>query len=220
MKKTILIAPVILMMLIGCGKTNAPAPTQPPQITPAAAAPTAAPQAVQTPEAADWEEMRTEDPEDPREDLAREDRTVTWFGREVKLVPGTGTGHADGSYAEIDYEGRDWWLEEGFTGRWTLDREQPTDGPNEIGKASLKVMEDGSVLFKLDGEEWTGSLSPVRRYRDSIRMTLERDGESRSCEIGLSYEESYERIHVRCYPGPVPEPQFDPIDVYLVKMPG
>ncbi len=358
MKKRILIALVILMMLFGCGITNTPVPTQTPQAAPTAATPTAAAQAAQTPEAAPkrvtglrfsydndsgeqfclnvyvtelsedgakaevekrvgpmngtghskegtltlsaaqaaalldilgrydlaawsdlptsgsasspsrslivfsgadtlcdvrwnakfpetlppqedimyaelynlfngliaetpgWEEVRSEDLADPRENPAYEDRTVTWFGHEVKLVPGTGTWHADGSYAEIDYEGKDWWIEEGFTGRWTLDREQPTDGPNEIGKASLKVMEDGSVLFKLDGEEWPGRLSDIRRYRDSIYMTLERDGERRSCEISLSYEESYERIHVRCYPGPVPEPQFDPIDVYLVKMPG
>lgn len=167
-----------------------------------------------------WEEVRSEDLDDPRENAAYGGRTVTWFGHEVKLVPGTGTWHEDGSYADIDYEGKDWWIEEGFTGRWTLDREQPTDGPNEIGSASLKVMDDGSILFKLDGEEWPGSLSSVRRYKDSVYMTLERDGEKRSCEVGLMYEESYERIHIRCYPGPVPEPQFTPIDVYLVKMPG
>ena len=166
-----------------------------------------------------WEEVRSENLEDPRDNAAYGERTVTWFGHEVKLVPGTGTWHEDGSYAQIDYEGRDWWTEEGFVGRWTLDREAPTDDLNVPESASLRVREDGSAELKLNGETWTGAVSPVRYYRDAIGLRLEKDDESRNCQVYACYEESYMRVHVTCHPGPVPEPQFAPIDVYLLKLP-
>ena len=164
-----------------------------------------------------WEEVRSDDLEDPRDNPAYYERTVTWFGNEVRLVPGTGIWYENGSHAEIDYEGRDWWLEEGFTGSWTLDEEHPTNGLNPPEAAALTVNEDGTVLFILDGEEWTGSVASTRRYRDSTGIHLERNGSERSCTVALMREESYERIHLTCYPGPVPEIQFPPIDVYLVK---
>ncbi len=164
-----------------------------------------------------WEEVRSANLDDPRDNPAYAPRTVVWFGNEVKLVPGTGTAHADGSYAEIDYEGKDWWIEEGFVGRWTLDPDEPTAAPNPPERALLTVREDGTVLLVLDGEEWSGKLSGVRRYRDSAGMNLEMDGARRSCEVHLPLGESYERIHVVCWPGPVPEEQFDPIDVFLLR---
>ena len=164
-----------------------------------------------------WEEVRSENLEDPRENPAYYERRVTWFGNDVRLVPGTGAWYEDGRYAEIDYEGRDWWIEEGFTGTWTLDEENPTNGLNPPGSASLAVYENGSVKFVLDGEEWTGTVSSVRRYMDSADIFLDRGADSRSCSVETTYEEYYERIHVVCYPGPVPEIQFPPIDVYLVR---
>ena len=166
-----------------------------------------------------WEAVRSPDLDDPRADPAYTERSVTWFGKEVKLVPGTGVGSADGRYAEIDYEGRSWWVEEGFTGRWTLDRECPTDGLNVPERASLKVFPDGSVEFKLDDTEWKGTVSAVRRCEDSVGIALENEKGRRACEVGLPLGQSYDRVHVTCYPGPVPEPQFDPIDVYLMKLP-
>ena len=44
------------------------------------------------------------------------------------------------------------------------------------GDFTYEVMEDGSVLFKLNGESWSGTVSAVRRYMDDVGLTLERDG--------------------------------------------
>lgn len=166
-----------------------------------------------------WEAVSSPDLDDPGAEPAYTERSVTWFGKEVKLVPGTGVGSADGRGAEIDYEDKSWWAEEGFVGRWTLDRECPTDAPEAPESASLKVFPDGSAEFKLNGVKWTGSVSPVRRFEDSVALTLESDGERRACTVELPLGQSYDRVHVVCWPGPVPEPQFDPIDVYLMKLP-
>lgn len=164
-----------------------------------------------------WEDVRSDDLDDPRDDPAYGERTVTWFGQEVKLVPGTGQGYDDGRYAEIDYAGKSWWVEEGFVGHWTLDASEPTDGGNAPKTAELTVSADGSALFTLDGAEWPGKTAAVRRYRDSAGLLLARDGDRRNCAVELGGAESYARIHLVCYPGPVPEAQFEPIDVYLLK---
>ena len=73
------------------------------------------------------------------------------------------------------------------------------------------------MLLTLDGVEWSGTVSGVRRYRDDVRIEVGRGYETRPCAVELKEEESYEHIRVTCYPGPVPEPQFDPIDVSLAK---
>ncbi len=164
-----------------------------------------------------WEEVRSDDLDDPRDDPAYSERRVMWFGKQVRLVPGTGTWYEDGRYAEIDYEGRDWWIEEGFTGTWILDEEAPSDGLNTPKSASLTVYEDGTVRFVLDGEEWSGAADAVRKYLDSAGFCLEKGYDRRPCSVVTTSGESYERIHVTCYPGPVPEEQFPPIDVYLLK---
>ncbi len=165
----------------------------------------------------EWAEVKSDNLEDPRDNPAYYERRVPWFGHQVRLVPGTGTWYESGAYADIDYEGKDWWTEEGFTGTWTLDPEKSADSFQAPESAALRVREDGTIIFLLDGEEWTGAPSPVRRYKDSAMIHLEREGEQRACSVDLMEEESYERIHLTCYPGPVPEPQFVPIDVYLVK---
>ena len=165
-----------------------------------------------------WEEVRSDNLDDPRDNPAYYEREVTWFGNIVKLVPGTGVWYEDGRGATIDYEGKDWWVEEGFVGEWTLDEENPTGGLNDVKDASLTVRQDGTVLFVKDGEEWTGTVDPGRKYKAETGIALEKDNEYRNCEVYLYYEESYERISVTCYPGPVPEPQFAPIDVNLIKV--
>ncbi len=166
-----------------------------------------------------WEEVRSADLEDPRDNPAYYERTVTWFGREVKLVPGTGTYHEDGRYAEIDYEGRDWWIDEGFVGRWTLDEESPAIDPYWApASAELSVREDGTLELVLDGEVWPGRVSKLRRFRDGFGIILEKEnGEYRSCTVSTGGRESYERIHVSYQSGPWPEEQYTPIDVYLLK---
>ena len=167
-----------------------------------------------------WEEVVSENLEDPRDNPAYYERTVTWFGNEVKLVPGTGVYYEDGHYAEIDYEGKDWWIVEGFTGEWTLDEESPSfDTAFRCPQsASLTVNEDGTLTFILDDEEWQGTVSGIRRYMDDFGITLEKEnGERRSCQVSTLGKESYDRIHISCRPGPVPEPQFPPIDVFLVR---
>ena len=166
-----------------------------------------------------WEEVRSGDPEDPRDNPAYYERTVTWFGHRVKLVPGTGTYHEDGRYAEIDYEGRDWWIEEGFTGSWTLDGEAPSIDPCYAREsASLTVNGDGSLVLVLDGEVWQGKVSGLRRYRDSFGITLQNeDFGIRRCEVSTPVDESYDRIHISYQSDPYPADQYEPIDVFLVR---
>ena len=166
-----------------------------------------------------WEEVRSENLKDPRENPAYYERTVTWFGNEVKLVPGTGTYYADGRYAEIDYEGREWWIMEGFTGRWKLDQEAPSIDPAySLESASLTVHEDGTLELILDDEIWQGKVSGQRRYRDSFWIELKKeDGQRRSCEVDPEDYESYDRIHISCESDPYPEAQYMPIDVFLLK---
>lgn len=160
-----------------------------------------------------WEDVVGENLEDPRNNPAYYDRTVTWFGNEVKLVPGTGTYHEDGRYAEIDYEGKKWWIEEGFIGEWTLDKEKTED----VSAASLTVNEDGSLLLTVDGVIHKGTVGEIRRYKDSVLIGIEIDGSERGATVDLLYEESYESIRIMCFPNPVPDEQFDSIDVYLLK---
>ena len=166
-----------------------------------------------------WEEVVSDNLEDPRDNPAYYERTVTWFGNEVKLVPGTGTYYEDGRYAEIDYEGRDWWIEEGFTGKWELDVDEPTLGGLNIPEsAALTVYEDGTLEFVLDGEVWQGEVYGKRKYMDDFWITLEKeDGQWRGCEVSTLGRESYDRIHISYNSNPYPEPQYPPIDIYLVK---
>ena len=164
-----------------------------------------------------WEETISEDLEDPRKNPAYGERRVLWFGHEVRLVPGSGTWYEDGRYAEIDYEGKDWWTEEGFTGEWTLNREDPTAGLNEVNSALLTVREDGSLTFEVDGERMTGRVDSVRCYGDDTGFTAEGTDGEKHFTVASMIAESYEEIRVSCYPGPVPERQFEPIDVNLRK---
>lgn len=160
-----------------------------------------------------WEDVVGENLPDPRDNPAYYERTVTWFGKEVRLVPGTGIYYEDGTRAEIDYEGKDWWVEEGFLGGWTLD----IDRTEDVSSASFKVNEDGSVSLTVDGGDYEGRLSDVRRYNCDVDVDFEIEGRERGGTIILLKNESYEDIRVECFPLPVPETQFDPIDVYLIK---
>ena len=160
-----------------------------------------------------WEEVVNENLPDPRDNPAYGERTVTWFGNEVRLVPGTGTFYEDGSYADIDYKGKDWWVEEGFVGEWVID----TEKTEYISDASLKVNEDGTVLLTVDGKQYDGKTSEVRRYNDSAGVVINIEGNERGADVVLLIEESYERIRFMCMPDPVPGFQFSPIDVYFDK---
>lgn len=165
-----------------------------------------------------WEEVVGENLEDPRDNPAYGERTVIWFGNEVRLVPGTGTWYEDGRYSDIDYGDKKWWIEEGFTGEWTLNKDHPTDDLNPVDDASLKVEEDGSLIFEFKGETYKGALSEGRRYMDDAGLWFDADEwTKRYCEVHLVKPESYKEIHVTCYPNPVPSEQFAPIDVYLVR---
>ena len=166
-----------------------------------------------------WEDVVSENLEDPRDNPAYYERTVTWFGNEVRLVPGTGIYYEDGRYAEIDYQGRDWWIVEGFTGQWTLDIGEPSVSAFYAPKnASLTVHDDGTLQLILDDEVWSGHVSGLRRYMDSFGITLEKeDGQWRSCEVSTWGRESYDRIHISYQSNPYPEPQYPPIDVFLVR---
>jgi hypothetical protein len=71
----------------------------------------------------EWEEVVSENMDDPRDNPAYGERNVMQYGKEVRLVPGTGVYSENGAGAEIDYSDLKWWLEEGFTGTWTLSEE-------------------------------------------------------------------------------------------------
>ena len=164
-----------------------------------------------------WEEVVSENLPDPRDNPAYYEREVEWFGRKVRLVPGTGTFHKDGSYGQLDYEGKDWWIEEEFTGKWVLNEEHPTNGLNIPTSSSLTVREDGTLEFELNGESYPGKVSDTRIYKGSAGIILEKELFRRHCDVETVLDQSYEEIHVTCYPDPVPAKQFEPIDVYLLK---
>jgi hypothetical protein len=166
-----------------------------------------------------WEEVRTDDLDDPRDNPAYGARKVTHFGNEVRLVPGTGVYYADGRGAEIDYGGRDWWREEGFFGVWELDPEKPQDDPfcRNVKEAALRVGADGGVTLELDDERWTGTLPSGRAYLSDIGVRLESGTARRSFTIHPTDQNSYAHLRVSAYPLPHPEEQFIPIDTALVK---
>ena len=162
-----------------------------------------------------WEEVLSEDLDDPRDNPAYGERTVTQFGKKVHLVPGTGTYHEDGTGALIDYGDLHWWQEEGFTGTWVMAEEQPEyPGTKD---AELTVLADGSVTLKADGNVWQGTLGNNRYYKDSITVLLDDEDGGRAFTIWPVEWDSYERLHLYSYPGPVPEVQFYPVDVDLIR---
>ena len=171
-----------------------------------------------------WEDVRGSDLEDPRENPKYKARTITWFGKERKLVPGTGNGDADGSYSEIDYEGASWWVEEGFVGRWIPDGKPipnmfslSQEPDPKMQESELTVKPDGSVIFIYRGETWTGHVDKVRRVEHKVGFSVYRDYEGRGCDVSYSDKESYQHITVSCFPGPYPNPQFTPMMIKLVK---
>ena len=163
----------------------------------------------------DWAEVRSPDLPDPRENPAYGEREVTWFGRQVRLVPGTGI--FEGYHgAEIDYGTEKWWLLEGFTGTWTLGDDWKEEASHTA--AVLTVREDGSVSLTLEEKEWTGQLGEKRYYREGIGVRLTREGEgSRVFTLENTWEEDYRFLRVYAYPDPYPTEQFYPTDVMLEK---
>ena len=165
----------------------------------------------------DWGEVQSPDLPDPRENPAYGEREVTWFGRQVRLVPGTGI--YEGYHgAEIDYGAEKWWLLEGFTGTWTLGDDWKEEASHTA--ATLTVREDGSVTLTLEGKAWTGQLGEKRYYRTDIGVRLTCEGEnSRDFTLENIEEEDYRLLRVYAYPDPYPTEQFYPTDVMLVKEP-
>ena len=167
----------------------------------------------------DWKDVDSPDLEDPRDNPAYSERTVTQYGHEVRLVPGTGVYSKEGQGAKIDYGEKKWWLEEGFTGHWVMtDADLYENAGYRIQiQADLTVLEDGTFTLVLDGVPCPGVLAEDRYYRSAIGARVEYQNGERSCEIWPTEEGSYRKILLRSYPGPVPEPQYTPIDVYLTK---
>lgn len=153
---------------------------------------------------AGWDEVAGEDLKDPRQNPAYAPRTVSWFGNQVKLKIGTGTFYEDGRNAEIDYEGKDWWVEEGFVGCYT----------GENG-AYMSVVENGDIRLFMDGEDWHGHVVNKRIYKRHAEIGIHCSDRSRWCELHTLKGENYDMIQIRCMPGPVPAPQFTPIAVNL-----
>ena len=155
---------------------------------------------------AGWAEVVGDDIKDPRENPAYAPRTVSWFGNQVKLKIGTGTFYEDGRNAEIDYEGKSWWIEEGFVGYYT----------GENG-ASMSVVESGEIKLYMDGEEWHGHAGNKRIYKRHAEIGISCGDKSRWCELHTLGGENYDKIQITCMPGPVPAPQFTPISIVLYR---
>lgn len=166
-----------------------------------------------------WEDVRRDLPkeEDHRDNPDIYESTVSWFGHEVSLVPGTGDGSEDGWGAQIDYGEKDWWLKEGFTGSWSMteeDREQEHSTDSEV---LLAVSKDGNVMLRTDDEVWTGQLPEIRYYKNEIWVGL-KNANLNERAFAISYQnEDYSHLHISAYPGPFPEEQFLPTDVYVTK---
>ena len=155
---------------------------------------------------AGWDDVAGEDIKDPRLNPAYAPRTVKWFGHEVKLKIGTGTYYEDGTNAEIDYEGKDWWVEEGFVGRYTGDN-----------GADMTVAGDGGIRLFMDGEEWHGYVGKKRIYKRHAEISISCGDRSRWCELHTLSGENFDKIQIMCLPGPVPCEQFTPISVVLYR---
>ena len=167
-----------------------------------------------------WEEVVGVELKDPRNNPAYYERTVMTFGHEVPLKEGTGTYHADGRGATLDYGDDLWWQMEGFTGTWEIGSSDAyPDLENSSDTCTMTVEEDGSVTLVLDSETWKGKVSDKRIYKESISMTMENEGEQRVFHADNIIDDSYEELLLSCYPGPVPEPQFEPVDLILIKKP-
>lgn len=164
-----------------------------------------------------WEDVCSENLKDPRDNPAYAERIVSHFGREVRLAPGTGTSYADGRGARIDYGDAIWWLEEGFIGVWRMSEQDAQENDCSAAAAEFRVGADGQITLTLDGEVWTGTLPDTRYYKEGTGARITCGTERRSLLIDPAEQDSWKRLHLSAYPGPVPEEQFDPIDVWVTK---
>lgn len=164
-----------------------------------------------------WEEVRTENLEDPRNNPAYGERMVNQYGKMVRLVPGTGTVTKDGCGAQIDYQGKQWWVEENFVGTYMMTEQDRSDskGLNPVPEVSLVVSEDGTVLFTEDGEQRSGCLLQTRCYLEDI--PLGGFDEIGGLLVSPCYQDNYGRIRLYRKMRPHPEPQFPSLSVYLTK---
>ncbi|MBR2671006.1 MAG: hypothetical protein IKE27_02290 [Oscillospiraceae bacterium] len=184
----------------------------------------------------DWAEVQSDNLEDPREDPVYSERTVTWFGHERELVPGTGSTGGNNYGAEIDYRDEKWWVVEGFVGSWTMTAEpsRQTMGMGIVSggpvtqdssmvqypsEAVLIIGEDGSIRLEVEDMVWTGTIASSKRYyKNEVGLGLcDPNGGYRSFTVACAYEESFKKIYLSSYPGPVPEPQFTPINITMEK---
>ncbi len=165
-----------------------------------------------------WEKVRSENLEDPRENPAYGERLVEHFGHMVHLVPGTGTLSEDWKNAQIDYGDKIWWLEEGFTGTWVQSEEDKKLPSITNESAKLTVTEDGKAVLELDDEVLEGELADQRFYKTPVGIHLwKENGERRLLSVSPDRDGDYTRLYLSCYPGPVPETQFTPINVIVTR---
>lgn len=164
-----------------------------------------------------WEEVCTENLEDPRNNPAYGERMVNQYGKVVRLVPGTGTVTKDGRGAQIDYQGKQWWVEENFVGTYMMTEQDRSDskGLNPVPEVSLVVSEDGTVLFTENGEQRSGCLLQTRCYLEDI--PLGGFDEIGGLLVSPCYQDNYGRIRLYRKMRPHPEPQFPSLSVYLTK---
>ncbi len=164
-----------------------------------------------------WEEVRSDNLDDPRDNPAYGERIVEQYGNEVSLVPGTAALSSDGTGAEIDYGDKLWWQEEGFIGEWQMTAEDSENTNTSCKSAGFTVDENGNIRFTVDGIDWTGTLGNTRYYRSDINVSLTDGTDTRTFTIAPMSYENYDNIQVSAYPGPVPEEQFAHIFAQLTK---
>lgn len=157
---------------------------------------------------------------DPFLDPVNNPRTVLLYGKERSLVPGT--GYADGYRATVDYEGKQWWVEENFVGRWLMTEEDKLVSDPMIGEkyymtnksAELVILEDGTGTFTLDGAEHDIKLSEDFIYHIGGGFsTIPKEGSGGQWR---GYDMDY---FLDPYYGPHDEAHFNRIRVYAEGMP-
>ena len=87
-------------------------------------------------------------------------RTVKIHGEDRKTI--RGTGNLSGYGAVIDYEGKNWWDVEEYSGASFSLRPEDVSVDSDVQNVLFEITEDGSVKLTIDETEYSGFLSSER----------------------------------------------------------
>ena len=156
--------------------------------------------------------------------------TVNWHGQEKTIR--VKDGQEDYTGAVIDYGEKNWWVEEGFVGQYTMTETTSTLEGTTESFSELTVYENGNVVWVTDGDVYSGELLSSRYYGDAAHgyVTSERDRIPRVFDLEFvkigndtvsifGPEEPLETnfVCIRCKEQTEPDP-LDGICVYLERV--